>query len=55
MEHRGGQMYDLKTLLRPHSGWTVLEVATGINDDGQIVGYGFPNNLPEHAFLLTPD
>ena len=30
---------DLNSLLPPNSGWT-LTSATGINDAGQIVGYG---------------
>jgi probable HAF family extracellular repeat protein len=52
--YSGGQTYDLNSLLLPHSGWTVLTHATGINNGGQIVGYGFPINLPVHAFILTP-
>jgi probable HAF family extracellular repeat protein len=40
--------------LAPDSGWT-LASANGINDRGQIVGYGI-GPLPNgpHAFLLTP-
>jgi hypothetical protein len=49
-----GKMQDLNNLLASHSGW-VLASANGINDYGQIVGYGF-GPLPNgpHAFLLTP-
>ncbi len=49
---RGGHVYDLNTLLPPHSGW-VLETATGINARGQIVGSGTLGGKP-HAYLLTP-
>jgi hypothetical protein len=44
-------MVDLNTLIGGNN--VSLEYATGINDQGQIVGDGyFHNNL--HAFLLTP-
>ena len=33
-------MTDLNTLIDPSSGW-MLEEATGINDNGWIVGYGY--------------
>jgi probable HAF family extracellular repeat protein len=46
------KMYDLNGLIAAKSGW-VLEAANGINDAGEIVGYGSINGL-EHAFLLTP-
>jgi hypothetical protein len=48
-------MVDLNTLIAPDSPYIVTS-ATGINDAGQIVGYGYV--LPQydiHAFLLTPD
>ncbi len=57
-----GATVDLNTLLDPDSstGWILWE-ATGINDKGQIVGYGMydpdgPGGLPaaSRAYLLTP-
>jgi len=47
----GTSMYDLNNLLVPGSGW-LLQVAQGINDSGQITGYGFVNH-EQHAFRLT--
>ena len=47
-----GPMEDLNNLIAPGSGWT-LEVAEGINDSGQIVGWGTTGGQTE-AFLLTP-
>lgn len=61
------QMMDLNDLVIPGSGW-ILEVATAINDEGQIVGCGSPpganapwvpgSEPPEsigcHGFLLPP-
>lgn len=46
------KMVDLGSLIPTDSGWT-LTAATGINDAGQIVGYGMHNGST-HAFLLTP-
>jgi probable HAF family extracellular repeat protein len=48
------QMQDLNDLIPPGLGW-VLEWATAINDNGQIVvnGRSTPNG-PVHAFLLSP-
>jgi probable HAF family extracellular repeat protein len=48
-----GIMYDLNTLLHPGSGWTLTR-AFGINDGGQICGYGMNPDGKGHAFLLTP-
>ena len=48
-----GGMQDLNALLSENSGW-VLQVAHGINDQGQIVGWGVLNGV-RRAFLLTPD
>jgi len=48
----GGVMHNLNDLISPRSGW-VLEEARGINDGGQIVGWG-QHDGKEHAFLLTP-
>jgi probable HAF family extracellular repeat protein len=46
------QIVDLNTLIDPTSGW-VLEVARGINNAGQITGYGdFAGQT--RGFLLTP-
>lgn len=47
-----GYRYDLNNCLPPRSGW-VLSTATGINDNGQITGYGLCRGK-DHAFLLTP-
>jgi uncharacterized protein (TIGR03437 family) len=45
---QSGAMLDLNKLLPPDSGW-VLKTATGINDEGQIIGngsfYGFPQGF----------
>ncbi len=49
---RSGAMLDLNQLIPANSGW-VLQAANGINDSGQIVGYGTINGQT-HAFLLTP-
>jgi probable HAF family extracellular repeat protein len=55
-----GTLFDLNQFLSPSSGWT-LESARGINDMGQIAGYGSvlvdtPGGpvLQTHAFLMTP-
>ncbi len=47
-----GEMTDLNDLIPADSGWE-LQVARGINNRGQIVGYGYIGN-EQHAFLLTP-
>jgi probable HAF family extracellular repeat protein len=47
-----GTMLDLNSLINPGSGWT-LTAATGINDYGDIVGYGMVNGSM-HAFELLP-
>jgi len=44
---------DLNNIVSNNSGWS-LRFAQGINDQGQIAGYGFFNNRPR-AFLLEPD
>ncbi len=49
----GGAMHDLNDLLPLDPDW-VLESAQGINDAGQIVGYGTNPDGAEHAYLLTP-
>jgi len=43
---------DLNRLIPARSGW-VLSEATGVNDSGQIVGYGSFHGV-DHGFLLTP-
>lgn len=48
----GGAVHDLQTLIPSGEGWQ-LSAARSINDLGQIVGYGWHNNVPR-AFLLTP-
>lgn len=52
--HPGGNMKDLNEMMDPASGtgW-VLMMAEGINDAGQIVGYGEHNGRAA-AFRLTP-
>src|SRR5262249_52696313 len=52
--YRDGALTDLNDLIPPDAGW-VLSDASGINDAGQIVGYGSHNGFCNHAFLLTPD
>jgi probable HAF family extracellular repeat protein len=44
---------DLNDLIDPSSDFILLE-ARGINDHGQISGYGVYVNGPAHAFVLTP-
>jgi len=52
----GGTLTDLNTLIPKGSGWTLIG-AEGINDAGQIVGYGRSPDSGQyfHAYLLTPD
>lgn len=45
-------MVNLNQLIDPESGW-ILDVASGINDSGMIVGTGRINGV-SRAFLLTP-
>jgi probable HAF family extracellular repeat protein len=49
----GGTMSALNSLLAANPGWN-LEAATGINDSGDIVGYGTNPNGQTEAFELTP-
>ena len=54
--YKNGATLDLTSLIDPTSGW-VLNSATGINDQGQIVGYGtltVGTTSTMHAFLMTP-
>jgi probable HAF family extracellular repeat protein len=48
-----GEMRDLNELIPPGSGW-VLRGAIGINERGQIVGFGNYSGQ-QHTFLLTPN
>ena len=48
-----GIMTDLNTLLPENSGWKIMNVQ-GINNHGQIVGYGTFNGGKNTAVLLTP-
>jgi probable HAF family extracellular repeat protein len=50
--YSNGMLTDLNSVIPANSGWT-LEVATAINDKGQITGYGQVNGQT-HSFLLTP-
>ena len=50
----GGTLTDLNDLVPPDSGW-VLRKALGINNAGQIVGYGEHDGVDTRGFLLTPD
>jgi probable HAF family extracellular repeat protein len=50
--YANGKMQDLNDLIPSDSGWT-LQMASDINDKGQIVGTGLLNSQ-QHAFLLTP-
>ncbi len=50
--YQNGRMVDLNTLIPPNSGWT-LYVAYGINDAGQITGFGNFHGQ-NRGFLLTP-
>jgi probable HAF family extracellular repeat protein len=49
----GGSVVDLTTLLPAGSGWTSIFEAPGINDAGQIVGWGTHNGVTR-GFVMTP-
>ncbi len=51
--YKNGQIYDLNALVSDTGGLT-LSAAYGINDAGQIVGYGKTARGDYRAFLLTP-
>jgi len=48
-----GTMTDLNNLIDPASGWKLYQ-ANGINDAGQVVGWGYNSGGQQEAFLLTP-
>lgn len=48
-----GVMHELKDLLDGFSGWE-LQDATGINDEGEVSGYGLHDGQPR-AFVLAPE
>jgi probable HAF family extracellular repeat protein len=50
--YKDGVMTDLNSQIDSDSGWT-LHVARGLNESGQIVGWGILGGHT-HAFLLTP-
>jgi probable HAF family extracellular repeat protein len=50
----GTTMKDLTSLLPANSGWQSLNGTTGINDAGQITGWGTGADGLRHAFVLTP-
>lgn len=49
---QNGHVYELNTLVPPHSGWK-LQNALGINAQGWIIGNGIHNGI-RRGFLLTP-
>ena len=49
-----GNNIDLNTRINPASGWTLL-YASGINNNGWIVGQGINSLGQTHAFLLLPE
>ncbi len=46
------EIYDLNHLLRPNSDFRVLISATGINANGDVVGYGRLRNSNMRPFLI---
>jgi len=48
-----GVMADLNDLVAKEDGWQVLSAATGVNENGEIVGFGVKDGSA-HAFLLVP-
>jgi len=51
---KNGAMHDLNALIPSDSPFVHLLVADGINDVGQIVGFGLTNTFDVHGFLATP-
>jgi probable HAF family extracellular repeat protein len=51
---QNGTMYDVNTLVPKHADFNVT-AAEGLNDRGQIAGWGIPGNASQvHGFLATP-
>ena len=51
---QNGKMYDFNSLIPKHASFNVLETL-GINNRGQVAGWGIPGNASSlHAFLATP-
>jgi probable HAF family extracellular repeat protein len=50
----GGHLTDLNTLIDQELRWT-LKQANGINDQGEIVGWGYDPSGNPSAFLLSPE
>ena len=48
-----GVMINLNTLLSPDSGWK-LSSAMGINESGQIIGFGSKDGGMIRTFIMTP-
>jgi len=44
---------ELNSLLPPDSGWTLLTAAEGVNDHGQIAGFGTKDGFTR-AYVMTP-
>ena len=51
--YQDGKLTDLNSLANKPSEW-ILAQATGINNKGVIVGYGYNGTNTEHAFVLKP-
>ncbi len=48
-----GEIFDLSSALSESSGWTRLLSATGVNEHGDIVGYGLTDTGDVRGFVLT--
>ena len=51
--YRDGTVYDLNNLIPSGSGWA-LDYASGINNLGQIIGWGTNQYGYADSFMLTP-
>jgi probable HAF family extracellular repeat protein len=51
---QNGNVIDLIKQIPGSAGWSQLTRATGVNDAGQIVGYGGLTSGASHAFRMTP-
>ncbi len=54
ISYDGVSMLDLNDLVTNMEGWSELNVANAINENGEIVGYGINALGQEEAFLLSP-